>query len=852
MFFFMFLIGIFISKSNQFSETTCQVYFPKCKCFRSDDLICDNFEKFQELEFNTSRIVKFLSFVLRNPLRIDKKLNFSKLLFHDKLTLSLSNVDGFDFNFNLDSPISKLTNPTLQIYNSSIQFYFNENELLNVRCSRLSIDPKYFPFFSSFRNILFDNIKFINKICPFIFQNSNIERLVIKNIGLGNESKMEFLSVIDSSINRLNSTINRLEIESSNIEKIDQNFLPEQIFGNLRELVFTNSEIELIGDQFFKNTPNLQILIFSLNNFEYFIRKQKNSWLKSLNPNSIGELMVGFVDLKEEFKFSDHDFCSFYEFPHEKNVFAYVKSSASLECSCTLVWLFKNYRQSNQSSLILSSESVFDCLTSPEFTQKLLDCNFENRVNQCSNIKNKYVATQLILSFSIIILVGVVCFLVFKFKLVRRIYFKIVDKVYKIEYYHSINLSQTIPVFYENKTIATNFDKLTETIDSWFKKGIISQAKSAQWSLPIKSCEKFAFVDFRELNNICVKTDLFNIEDLTKKLLNSKKFSKIQINDFDLKIKLNENSKFFTSFNCQMGQFQFNFVPSGLATFYHAIKDYLSILLKEHINKRCFVFFDSIIVFSKNEIEHHKLLADIIDKLDKSKLSISKDESFFNKTEIRFNKNVIEYGKCNYNFKTINLINSIDLPNSKAQLKRYLAFFSIFKSKIDRYDQQSYLSILEQPFNFVLDTIQKDHLINIRHQVINLISINLNNLNDIEVHIHLRKKKTEYLLIMFGKIEKNDIYGIPVLIRKEHIKTYEKLTEVELIFKVIYKVLKTIKRFVFNKKFKLLFQNYNIHREAFRPTNPQYLELILKTQHNNFEIKNLNLTEDYEEFLNSI
>ena len=104
-----------------------------------------------------------------------------------------------------------------------------------------------------------------------------------------------------------------------------------------------------------------------------------------MNKNATQQLLVGFFDNTHSYAYPDADICLFREFPHERQVFAYIQS-ASMEyaCTCTLMWLLKNWRAYDLFSL--NNTSVGKCLRADFFDAKLKDCRFEWTLEQCDAV----------------------------------------------------------------------------------------------------------------------------------------------------------------------------------------------------------------------------------------------------------------------------------------------------------------------------------------------------------------------------------------------------------------------------------------------------------------------------------
>lgn len=107
-------------------------------------------------------------------------------------------------------------------------------------------------------------------------------------------------------------------------------------------------------------------------------------------------LMIYLTDKSQEFEYSDSDFCLFKNFPSNRFVYPIIKSRPALQCSCTVMWLIKNYKAylTPQLLLMLKTNSIGSCLDiqTEEFNKKLDQCRFDERLFNCD--KERFTTTK--------------------------------------------------------------------------------------------------------------------------------------------------------------------------------------------------------------------------------------------------------------------------------------------------------------------------------------------------------------------------------------------------------------------------------------------------------------------------
>ena len=143
---------------------------------------------------------------------------------------------------------------------------------------------------------------------------------------------------------------------------------------------------------------------------------------------------------------------------------------------------------------------------------------------------------------------------------------KIIGMEYEIEVKDGTKpiTSQPYKVPFHLKTM------VKEELDKWLELGIIRESNS-QWTSPMVVVRNSdgtirLTIDYRKINPH-VRTDNYPMptrEVVIEKLHNSKFLSKLDLTKAYLQIPLSEESKKYSSFVVENGQFEFNVVPFGI------------------------------------------------------------------------------------------------------------------------------------------------------------------------------------------------------------------------------------------------------------------------------------------------
>ncbi|MCO5548015.1 hypothetical protein L7F22_001471 [Adiantum nelumboides] len=163
--------------------------------------------------------------------------------------------------------------------------------------------------------------------------------------------------------------------------------------------------------------------------------------------------------------------------------------------------------------------------------------------------------------------------------------------------------------------------ELKEQLRQLIGQGFIRPSKSS-WGAPILFQKKKdgilrLCIDYRGLNQVTVKNNypLPRIDELLDRLHGSKVFTKIDLRSGYYQIRIKEDDISKTAFNTRYGHFEFIVMSFGMtnapATFNRLMHNIFRLYLDDFV----LVFFDDILVYSKNETDHEDHLRKVLDIL---------------------------------------------------------------------------------------------------------------------------------------------------------------------------------------------------------------------------------------------
>jgi hypothetical protein len=116
--------------------------------------------------------------------------------------------------------------------------------------------------------------------------------------------------------------------------------------------------------------------------------------------------------------------------------------------------------------------------------------------------------------------------------------------------------------------------------------------------------------DYRNLNNVTIKNKypLPRIQDLFGQVKGAGVFSKIDLRSGYHQIKIKEEDIPKTTFVTRYGHHEYLVVPFGLTNAAAIFMNLMNKIFMKYLDKFVIVFIDDILVYSKDQVEHAKLL----------------------------------------------------------------------------------------------------------------------------------------------------------------------------------------------------------------------------------------------------
>ena len=194
-------------------------------------------------------------------------------------------------------------------------------------------------------------------------------------------------------------------------------------------------------------------------------------------------------------------------------------------------------------------------------------------------------------------------------------------------------------------------------------------------------------VDYRGLNAVTVKNryPLPLMSELMEKLAGAKIFTKIDLkNGYNL-IRMKPGEEWKTAFRTRYGLYEYLVMPFGLCNAPASFQAMMNEIFSDLLDVGVIVYIDDILIYSKTEEEHKKLVRTVVERLKAHGLCGSIDKSCFHVNEVDFLGFVVKVDGIGMNQKKIEEILNWKSPECTKHVQKFLGFTNFYRRFILKY-----------------------------------------------------------------------------------------------------------------------------------------------------------------------
>ncbi|KAI3808244.1 hypothetical protein L1987_24193 [Smallanthus sonchifolius] len=236
------------------------------------------------------------------------------------------------------------------------------------------------------------------------------------------------------------------------------------------------------------------------------------------------------------------------------------------------------------------------------------------------------------------------------------------------------------------KEFMSQLEELTE-------KGFIRPSISP-WGAPVLFVKKKdgsmrMCIDYCELNKRTVKNKytLPRIDDLFDQLQGVSWFSKIDLRSGYHQLKVREEDVPKTAFRMRYGHYEFLVMSFGLTNAPAAFMDLMNRVCRPMLDRSVIVFIDDILIYSKNEGDHHCHLREVLEVLKQEKFYAKFSKCTFWHREVQFLGHVINPNGIMVDPAKIEAVKEWNVPKTPIEIRSFMGLADYYRRFIQDFSR---------------------------------------------------------------------------------------------------------------------------------------------------------------------
>jgi transposase InsO family protein len=232
---------------------------------------------------------------------------------------------------------------------------------------------------------------------------------------------------------------------------------------------------------------------------------------------------------------------------------------------------------------------------------------------------------------------------------------------------------------------------LRNHIDTLLKEGVIKESmspfSSPAFIIPKKEGKTRMVINYRALNQglVLEATPMPTLQSSFEHLGKAKWFTLLDLNSAYNQIPLDDESKKYTAFVVPWAQYEFNFVPFGLANGSMVLTDLMNKIFSDIKFKYLYSFFDDLVIYSDTFEEHVVHIREVLNRLKNAGLTVNPSKMTVASNQIEFLGHVIKDNTLSISRERTKPIDQFPIPKNIKQLSRFLGMTAFYSKFIPNY-----------------------------------------------------------------------------------------------------------------------------------------------------------------------
>jgi hypothetical protein len=253
--------------------------------------------------------------------------------------------------------------------------------------------------------------------------------------------------------------------------------------------------------------------------------------------------------------------------------------------------------------------------------------------------------------------------------------------------HHCIDLvsGASIPNLPKNRMSPKENAILQEQVEGLIRKGHLRESMSPcavpALLVPKKDGSWRMCVDSRAINKITVKYrfPITRISDMFDMLSRAKIFSKIDLRSGYHQIRIRPGYEWKTAFKTKEGLYEWMVMPFGLSNAPSTFMQPMNQVLKPFIGNFVVVYFDDILIYSRNPVNHMDHMRKVLEVLCENKLFINLKKCSFMMDQLLFLRFVVNADGIRVDEEKVRVIREWTTPKTVGEVRSFHGLATFYK-----------------------------------------------------------------------------------------------------------------------------------------------------------------------------